>query len=101
MAVITFDLTYSPAEVDIPSPKPPFCAGSDSQVTRGTIPFREASLTQDMESGQYYVRVMAGMCWSTDSVTIPYQLIVNDVVQHPDNVSTLHTHTHTPSIASC
>lgn len=88
MALVTFDLEFSPAEVDIPSPKPPFCAESDSQVTSGTIPFHDAPLTQDMESGQYYIQVIPTMCWSIDGVSIPYQLTVNGVVQHPDDVST-------------
>ena len=92
MSEVNFDLEYAaPDDIKLTLPEPLLCYGSDSHVTGGSIPFHEVAIIQDMESGQYYIQVVAVLCWSVDSVTVPYQLTVNGAPQPHEKVSTLYS----------
>ena len=87
VAEVTFNLTFMATDINIPFLESPLCHRADSQVTNGSIPFHEVPITQDLESGQYYIQVVSVLCWSIDRVSIPYQLIINDITQPSGNVS--------------
>ena len=70
-----------------PPPDPSLCSSSDSQVTTGSIPFQGAVLVQDTVSGKDYLQLIPAFCWSQGSVSVPYRLALNTVLQPPGNVS--------------
>ena len=85
MSTVTFALLFTSS--NHPAPDPALCPESGSQATTGSIPFQEAVIVQDMESGQYYLQVLPAFCWMEDGVSIPYRLAINTELQPPENVS--------------